>query len=253
RSSRVPLPYTSGSREPSLPRFGPLRTRMLLMTDEPIAPLASGTDLLVRGKQQALVGTREHRGPRNIVQHDEPEHAAPRLLVALHDAEQGLPAAERIGGGQLEGFEDAAVAVHNHVGKPYREPREFGRVHHAYADGGAVPPQIALRVLDRVAEGVAVVEDLAQAGLLEVLTHDARLDAHGELHDAAELLARRVGGNGDILLDDVENLGGLDEAVLHDLAESREDLHLTEPLERVQVGQHDRRRVESAHEVLALS
>ena len=48
------------------------------------------------------------------------------------------------------------------VAEPPREPPELGREHHADGDRRAVPPLVALGVLDRVAERVPVVEDLAQ-------------------------------------------------------------------------------------------
>ena len=73
---------------------------------------------------------------------------------------------------------------------------------------GAVPPLVSLGVLDRVAERVTVVEDLAQARLLEVLADDAGLDADRKFDHAAG--TRRCVGSVaavDVGLDDVEDLG----------------------------------------------
>ena len=49
------------------------------------------------------------------------------------------------------------------LSEPAVQPRQLGGEHHPDRDRRAVPPLVALGVLDRVAEGVAVVEDLAQA------------------------------------------------------------------------------------------
>ena len=73
------------------------------------------------------------------------------------------------------------MALGGGIRKPAGEPRQLGGEDHADRDRGAVAPAVALGVLDRVAERVAVVEDLAQARLAQVLAHDARLHLDREL------------------------------------------------------------------------
>ena len=85
------------------------------------------------------------------------------------------------------------MPVDDLVAEPAGEAAELGGEHHADRDGRAVPPLVALGVLDRVAEGVAVVEDLAQALLGEVLGDDVGLHPDREFDDAAELGRRRIG------------------------------------------------------------
>ena len=107
-------------------------------------------------------------------------------------------------------------------------------------------------MLDRVAECVAVVQDLPQPLLGEVLADDAGLHGDRKLDRAPELRGRRVGRGIHVGLDDVEDLGLGDEAGLHDLGVSGQDLVLRQGVEGVEVAQHGTRRVERADEVLAL-
>ena len=132
-----------------------------------------------------------------------------------------------------------------------RAGRAFGRECEADRDRGAVAPLVALGVLDRVAQRVPVVEDLAQALLGEVLADDVGLHPDGQLDHATELGRGRVGRDIRVGLDDVEDLGVAD-AGLHDLGEPGEDLVLRQRVEQLEVAQHRGRRVEDAHEVLAL-
>ena len=101
-------------------------------------------------------------------------------------------------------------------------------------------------------ERVAVVQDLAEAGLLEVLPHHPGFEPDGELDAAPELVRGRVGGAIDIRLDDVEDLGLADESALHDLGEAGEQLVARQAVQQIEVDQHGRRRVERADEVLPL-
>ena len=69
-----------------------------------------------------------------------------------------------------------AVPVGVGVAEPADAAGEFGGEHHAHGDGGAVAPGVALGEFDGVAQGVAVVQDLALAGFLQVLGDDPGLD-----------------------------------------------------------------------------
>ncbi|MNW52603.1 hypothetical protein D3C74_301280 [compost metagenome] len=152
------------------------------------------------------------------------------------------------------------MTVHGRVVEASREARELGGKDHADRHGRAVAPRVAFGELDRVAQGVAVVEDLAQAGLLEVLPHDARLDRDRAFDELDDDGPRRRGHRGpapalelvDVLLDELEDPRVGDEAGLDDLGEPGDEVELGQRLERGDVAEHARGRVERAHEVLAL-
>ena len=71
------------------------------------------------------------------------------------------------------------------IRQPTGEARQLGGEDHPDRDRGAVAPPVALGVLDRVTERVAVVEDLAEARFAEVLAHDVRLHLDRELDRSA--------------------------------------------------------------------
>ncbi len=121
-------------------------------------------------------------------------------------------------------------------------------------------PLVALGELDRVPQGVAVVEDLPQPLLGEVVGHDARLDPHRALDQLGQHRPGRVGRVGALplahlvrlRLDQLEDALVGDETRLDDLRHPRHEVPPVQGLERSQVAQHPRRRVEGTHEVLAL-
>ncbi len=101
-----------------------------------------------------------------------------RVLVALHGREQRGPAPgrDRVVG-RPRRFQDGGGGGRRSASRKVRGEagRELGGANTMpMRDRRPVAPLVALGVLDRVAEGVAVVEDLAQALLGEVLRHDAR-------------------------------------------------------------------------------
>ena len=129
------------------------------------------------------------------------------------------PASRRAARGQR------SAAVRRRAGRPRRAPRgagrrpssssrpaepaELGGEDHADRDGVAVPPAVVLDLLDRVAERVAVVEDLAQprprAGRARHdvgLHRDRALDQLAGVRPAAGRRAGRVG------LDQLEDRAG---------------------------------------------
>ena len=118
-------------------------------------------------------------------------------------------------------------------------------------DGSAVAPGVTLHEFDGVAQGVAVVEDLAQAGFLQVLGDDAGFDGDGALDELTQDVGAGIRDGLRILLHEVKDGGIGDEAALDDLRHAGDDLVLGQGVQRVQVGEHGGGRVEGAHEVLA--
>src|SRR5690606_41223782 len=76
--------------------------------------------------------------------------------------------------------------------EPPREARELGRVDHPDRDRRTVAPREALDLLDRVRERVAVVEDLAQVRLAQVLAYDVSLDLDRALDELGDHGAQRL-------------------------------------------------------------
>ncbi|CAM5616569.1 hypothetical protein STENM223S_07125 [Streptomyces tendae] len=124
--------------------------------------------LPVGGEQDGRVGALQHGGLGEAVEDDEAQQVAAGLLVDLHVLHQLGPLVVAVVQRQPHGLEDGAVAVGGGVVQAAGQPAQFGGEVHADGDGGAVAPLVPLVLLDGVAEGVAVVEDLAEAGLLEV-------------------------------------------------------------------------------------
>src|SRR5690606_6181318 len=132
------------------------------------------------------------------------------------------------------------------------QTRYLGGEEHAHRDRGTMTPAVTFGVFDRVTERVAVIENLALAGLAEILRDDARLHIDGEFDGATELIRRRVDCASGVGFDDVEDLRSPDEPCLDDLSESCCRLVRTETAELVEVADHGARGPESTDEVLAL-
>ena len=113
-------------------------------------------------------------------------------------------------------------------------------------------PAVPLDLLDCVAEGVPVVEDLPQRRLAQVGGDDVGLDLDGPLDELAQ--ERPVGSSSGhwVGLDQLEDAGVGDEAALDDLGQAGDEVGPGQRLERVEVAEHAGRRVERADEVLAL-
>ena len=82
--------------------------------------------------------------------------------------------------------------------QPAGQPGQLGGEDQPHRDRLAVPPGVALHLLDRVAEGVAVVEHLAAepaapapSGLAQVAGDHGGLDPHRPLHQLAQHAARQ--------------------------------------------------------------
>ena len=103
-----------------------------------------------------------------------------------------------------------------------------------------------------MAEGVAVVEDLAEVRLAQVCGHDPRLDLDLALDGLPEGGRRRVLDATGVGLDDLEDARVGDEAALDDLSEARGEVGRRQRDEVVEVAEDGRRGVEGPDEVLAL-
>ncbi len=116
-----------------------------------------------------------------------------------------------------------------------REAAQLGGEDETDGDGGAVPPPVAFAPFDGVTEGVTVVEDLAQARLLEVRGHDLRLDLDRAPDQFGQYASRRVERGLRVRLDQFEDLRIGDEAGLDHLGETSDDLVARHRLERREV------------------
>ena len=91
--------------------------------------------------------------------------------------------------------------------QPAGEPAERGREAHADRDRIAVPHPEVLGPLDRMAEGVPVVEYLPLPRLAQVSGDDGRLHRDRPLDELALVRAAGLGGAGRVRLDQVQNTG----------------------------------------------
>ncbi len=129
---------------------------------------------------------------------------------------------------------------------------ELGGEDHADRDRLAVPQPVSLGLLDRVTEGVSVVQDLAETGLLEVHADDVGLDPDGPLDELDEVRSVGARGAGRVGLDEVEDRGIGDEPRLDDLREAGDEVRRRQRGQDVEVAHDADRRVEGSDEVLAL-
>src|SRR3954465_14806688 len=108
-SAYVVVPYLSGSRRPSRPRFGPFRTWIVigLLVRGGEAGGARG-DSGPGGVEPGLVGIGQDRGVAQPVQHDEAQRRAAGLLVHPHDRLQPRPVTG-VAGGQPHGADAPAA------------------------------------------------------------------------------------------------------------------------------------------------
>ena len=112
--------------------------------------------------------------------------AARAFLSTRIAASRSGQASARYAGGQSQRVEDRAVPRGGAVVQPAGEPGQLGGEDQADRDRVAVPPAVALELLDRVAERVAVVEDLAQPRLAQVAADDVGLDPDRPLDQLAQ-------------------------------------------------------------------
>lgn len=214
--SCVVSPYTSGSRRPSRPRFGPLITCTIMRRPRRPGrhtppPAATGP-----GRQPARLG--------QSVQHHEPQHPGAGLLVPGHVFQQLRQRVGVVADRQAERGQDGAVPPRGGVVEPPGQPGQLGGEDQAHRHCRAVPPPVALAALDRMPQRVPVVEDFAQLRLLLVGGDDVGLDRDGALDQLGQHLAGRVHRGPRIGLDEVEDRRIGDEAGLDDFGHAGHQL-----------------------------
>ena len=112
-------------------------------------------------------------------------------------------------------------------------------------------PLVALTTFDRVAEGVAVVEDFAQIRLAQIRGHDLGLDLYGAPNQLGQNSSRRIESCLGIGFDEIQDHRVGDESGLDDLGHACNDLVVRHSLERREIDEHRSRFVERTDEVLA--
>ena len=130
--------------------------------------------------------------------------------------------------------------------------RQFGGVDHAHRNGRAVTPLVAFVTLNRVGQGVAVVQDFATAGLAQVLGDDLSLHAHATFNELAHHGGLRIAHGLRVCLNQVKNLGVCDEAALDDLTHAGQQLVLGQGAQGANLAEHRGGRPERADQVLTL-
>ncbi len=113
------------------------------------------------------------------------------------------------------------------------------------------PLAVAQARLDRVAEGVTVVQDGAQARLLLVLADHPGLDLARAAHGVDQRFAVARQQLVQVGFEPGEEFGVGDRAVLDDLGQAGQQLALGQGIQRVEVADHAQRLVEGADHVLA--
>jgi hypothetical protein len=190
---------------------------------------------------------------------DEGELAARHLLVLAdggHQAVDIADAARHVGelGRQADGLQMGGHALGG-IGRAEPKLRREAEGL-AHADGhrlamdeaGAV---VARGGLQRMAEGVAEIEQGAVAGLGLVASDDGRLGAAGG-GDGVDAVAAALEDAAPVRLQPGEEAGIIDEAVLRHLGIAGAELAGGERVEHVGVGQHEARLIEGADKVLAV-
>ena len=113
-------------------------------------------------------------------------------------------------------------------------------------------PLVAFVALNGVGQGVAVVQNLAAAGLAQVLGDNLRLHAHAALNELAHHGGLRIAHGLRVCLNQVENLGVCDEAALDDLTHAGQQLVLGQGAQGANLAEHRGGRPERADQVLTL-
>lgn len=130
------------------------------------------------------------------------------------------------------------MAVGGGVVEASGELAELGGEDHADRYGRPVAPLVALVLLDGVGQGVAVVEDLPQAGLLEVAGDDLGLDPHRAFDQLRGVRPRGRAGALGVGLDEVEDDRVGDEAGLDDLGHAGDVVVDRQRVQRGEVAEH---------------
>src|SRR5699024_3635425 len=165
--------------------------------------------------------------PRRLSQpleDDEADLALLILLIPTHDLNERIEIGVLIGRRQPNAAQNVPVPVHELLVDETGGLGQLSLEHHPHAHGLTMPPAVVLLLLDRVAEGVPVVEDLPDIRLLEVLGYHVSLDLDGPLDQLREYVTCRVQRLVRIFLVDLNDALGSDEAGLNDFCGSRDQL-----------------------------
>lgn len=185
---------------------------------------------------------------------DEFDLAAGDLFVEAHRGEEAFA----LGGGQPDGrgetgaFEEGADACDLGQGQAGEPGGEEGGGDLADRDGLAMEvATVGGDGLDRMAEGVAVVEGRAAARLGFVLGDDPGLDLAAACHDGGEDRRVAVEQAVEVAFEAAEEGGVGEDAVLDDLGEAGAELAVGQGAEHVEVAEDEAGLVEGADEVFS--
>ena len=122
------------------------------------------------------------------------------------------------------------------------------------ADGDGFPVQefaVAGNRFERVADGVAEIQDRAQTALGLVLAHHAGFDLAAAGHDRGERVRIALEQFGHDLFEPLEQFAVVNDAVFDDFGQAGPILPHRQRLQRAQVAQHKARLIKRADQILA--
>ncbi len=128
---------------------------------------------------------------------------------------------------------------------------EEGGGDHAPGDGFAVlVAAIGGDALESVSEGVAEIQDFAQAGFAFIAADDAGLDGDIARDKSRERLRIALENFGEIAFEEFEHAGVGDDGVLDDFGEAATEFAVGKSAQEIGIGEDEFRRVEGTNEVL---
>ena len=151
---------------------------------------------------------------------------------------------------QTEGLEELVLRIHCALAAQIKGEGDACGDAHAEGDGPAVGDTERGRGLERVAGGVAVVEDRAWTAVALVLGHDQRLGGNAPKDDAFEHRRVALDQTRTVSLQHVEQAFVHGDGVLYNLGESVPVVRHRKRLERREVGEHGRWLPEGPDRVL---
>jgi hypothetical protein len=186
-------------------------------------------------------------------EHELDDAVADFFVEAHGGAEFGfLGGGETDGGGQAGALEKSGDSLN--IG--FREAGEFvGELcGHDLADGDGFAVEVAsvgMDGLDAVSDGVAEVEDFAEASFGFVLADDIGLDGAGAGDDGFEGSGAAFEDAGEVLFDSAEEGCVVNDAVFDDFGEAGDEFAVGKSFESVEIAEDEARLVEGADEVFS--
>ena len=214
--------------------------------------------------QRRFVDLAGHEGLSDAARQDEGELARLGLLVAAHVLDQpaAVPGTPIVAADAAQPHRQAdrrQMLAHAH-GILRRAEAELGREIEGQRHAGAhrlAMQQVGAEAglgLERMAEGMAEIEQRAQVGGLALVGgHDARLGTAALLDRVGALGRVARQHRGAVLLAPCPERRIVDQPVLRDLGIARQQLAPGQGVEHLGVGQHQPRLVEGADQVLAMA